>query len=77
MRRYSLSELNRRPGELVDHALLGPIALTKRGRDHLVMMSAEHYAKVTGAEHSSVKPTSALSTLRKSVAQSGETAEDF
>ncbi|MBJ3786349.1 type II toxin-antitoxin system prevent-host-death family antitoxin [Devosia sediminis] len=47
MDEFSLSDLNRRPGELVDIALTRPILLTKRGRRQLVMMSAAAYDALT------------------------------
>lgn len=49
MKEFSLSDLNRRPGELADAALASPIMLRKHGRFQLVMMSAEHYEKLVGA----------------------------
>lgn len=48
MKEYSLSDLNRRPGELADQALIEPLLLKKHKRPQLVMMSAAHYAKVMG-----------------------------
>jgi prevent-host-death family protein len=43
MRSLALSDLNRRPGEVVDMALAAPVMLTKHGRRAVVMMSAEAY----------------------------------
>lgn len=43
MRSLSLSDLNRRPGEVVDMALAAPLALTKHGRRLVVILSAEVY----------------------------------
>lgn len=43
MRSFSLSELNRRPGVVVDMALAAPVALTKHGRRSVVILSAEAY----------------------------------
>ena len=43
MRTFSLSELNRQSGEVVDAALVSPVGLTKRGKRKLVLMNAEIY----------------------------------
>ncbi|MFK4810962.1 type II toxin-antitoxin system prevent-host-death family antitoxin [Devosia sp. ZW T5_3] len=43
MRSLALSDLNRRPGEVVDMALAAPVTLTKHGRRAVVIMSAEAY----------------------------------
>ena len=47
MRTFSLSELNRQPGEVVDAALAAPVTLEKRGKPRLVMMSVEAYERLT------------------------------
>jgi hypothetical protein len=54
MRVFTLSDLNRKPGELADKALVEPIVLTKHKRPQLVMLSAEQFEKLTG------KPLAAL-----------------
>ncbi len=43
MKTFSLSELNRHPGEIVDAALAGPVSLTKHGKPKLVVMDAVRY----------------------------------
>jgi prevent-host-death family protein len=43
MKSFSLSELNRHPGEIVDAALAAPVGLTKHGKRKLVMMDAVTY----------------------------------
>lgn len=43
MKTFSLSELNRQSGEVVDAALLAPVSLTKRGKPKLVVMNAVTY----------------------------------
>ncbi|MCX7367137.1 MAG: type II toxin-antitoxin system prevent-host-death family antitoxin [Alphaproteobacteria bacterium] len=40
------SEFHRSFGALSDRALKEPISITKQGRDHLVLMSAEEYARL-------------------------------
>jgi prevent-host-death family protein len=57
LREFSLSDLNRRPGELVDLALVEPLVLKKRGRRQLVLMSASAYdAMVSGRLEGAEKP---------------------
>jgi prevent-host-death family protein len=43
MKSFSLSELNRAPGQIVDAALAAPIELTKHGKRKLVVMNAVEY----------------------------------
>ncbi len=45
-RRVTASEFHRAFGTLSDRALKAPIAITKQGRDHLVLMSADEYARL-------------------------------
>lgn len=46
MKTFSLSELNRHPGEIVDAALAAPVSLTKNGKRKLVMMDAQTYERM-------------------------------
>ena len=46
MKSFSLSELNRHPGEIVDAALAAPVSLTKNGKRKLVMMDAQTYERM-------------------------------
>ena len=46
MKSFSLSELNRHPGEIVDAALAAPVGLTKPGKRKLVMMDAQMYERM-------------------------------
>jgi prevent-host-death family protein len=46
MKSFSLSELNRHPGEIVDAALFAPVSLTKHGKRKLVMMDAATYERL-------------------------------
>ncbi len=46
MTRISASEFQKSFGAASDKALREPIAITKQGRDHLVVMSAEEYARL-------------------------------
>ena len=46
MTRVTASEFQKTFGALSDKALREPVAITKQGRDHLVVMSAEEYARL-------------------------------
>jgi hypothetical protein len=46
MIRVSSAEFQRAFGLLADKALTAPIAITKHGRDHLIVLSAEEYARM-------------------------------
>lgn len=46
MTRVSASEFQKAFGALSDKALREPVAITKQGRDHLVVLSAEEYARL-------------------------------
>lgn len=44
--RVTSAEFQRTFGILADKALIEPIAITKHGRDHLVMLSADEYQRL-------------------------------
>jgi len=44
--RVSAAEFQRAFGQLSDKAISQPVAITKHGRDHLVLISAEEYARL-------------------------------
>ena len=46
MVRVTASEFQRSFGKLSDRALRETVAITKQGRDHLVLVSAEEYARL-------------------------------
>jgi prevent-host-death family protein len=46
MTRVTASEFQKAFGALSDKALREPVAITKQGRDHLVVLSAEEYARL-------------------------------
>ena len=48
MKHYSFSDMNRLSGEILEHALGGPVALTKYGKEKLVIVTAERYRQLTG-----------------------------
>lgn len=50
MKRFTFSEVNRLSGQILEAALYETIALTKRGKNRVVMMPYETYRRMT--EHS-------------------------
>jgi prevent-host-death family protein len=46
-RTFSLSKLHSSQGDVVDAALREPVTLTKHGKPRLVVMSMDHYEKLT------------------------------
>jgi antitoxin Phd len=43
MKSFTLTELQRAQGDVIDAATKAPVALTKRGKERYIVMSAEHY----------------------------------
>jgi prevent-host-death family protein len=50
MLKFTLSDLNRRPGEVVEAALAGPVCLTRHGRDKLVIIHMNRYEELLGTD---------------------------
>lgn len=48
MKRFSFSDMNRSSGEILEAALVEPVALTKYGKEKLVIMTAEAYQRLAG-----------------------------
>jgi len=46
MKTYSFSEMNRASGDILDAALAEPVALTKRGKEKLIIVSTDVWEKV-------------------------------
>lgn len=57
MKQYTFSEMNRVSGEILEAALIEPVALTKRGKEKLVILSAAQYRRLAG------KPSVAAYTI--------------
>jgi prevent-host-death family protein len=51
MKRYTFSDMNRVSGEILETALFEPVALTKRGKEKLVIVSAAQYRKLVARPH--------------------------
>ena len=52
MVRVTASEFHRTFGTLSDTAIREPVAITKQGRDHLVLLSAGEYARLKRRDRS-------------------------
>lgn len=46
MKTYSFSEMNRSSGDILDAALVEPVALTKRGKEKLIIVSTDMWEKM-------------------------------
>jgi prevent-host-death family protein len=51
MKQFTFSDMNRASGEILEAALVEPVTLTKRGKDKLVVLTAEQYRKLIGRSH--------------------------
>jgi prevent-host-death family protein len=51
MKQFTFSDMNRASGEILETALVEPVTLTKRGKDKLVIVTAEQYSKLIGRSH--------------------------
>jgi prevent-host-death family protein len=48
MERFTVTRLNRTPGQILDAAHRGPVELTERGRRKFVILAADHYDRLKG-----------------------------
>jgi len=48
MKAFSFTDINKTPGEVLDEALKGPVMLTKRGKERLVLMPADQFRRLAG-----------------------------
>lgn len=51
MKKFTFSDMNRASGEILEAALIEPVALTKRGKEKLVILSAAAYERLRGQGH--------------------------
>ena len=49
MRRFSLTDLSNRSGEVAEAAFRGPVEITRRGRRKFVLLTAEDYDRLVTA----------------------------
>lgn len=54
MKKFTFSDMNRASGEILEAALIEPVALTKRGKEKLVILSAATYERLKGRGHTKV-----------------------
>lgn len=54
MKKYSFTDVNRGAGDILDEAMSTPVALTKRGREKIVMLPVDLYNELIQS-HSSVQ----------------------
>jgi prevent-host-death family protein len=47
---FPVTKLNRAAGEVLDAAYRRPVELTERGKRKYVLMAADHYDRVVGAQ---------------------------
>ena len=52
MKQFTFSDMNCVSGEILETALIEPVALTKRGKEKLVILSAAQYHQLVGQPHS-------------------------
>jgi prevent-host-death family protein len=50
MKTFTFSDLNRQSGEILDMALIEPVALTKRGKEKLVIVPAKLFRRLNTAQ---------------------------
>jgi prevent-host-death family protein len=48
MERFTVTRLNRTPGQILDAAYRGPVELTERGKRKFVILAADHYDRLKG-----------------------------
>lgn len=52
MKKYSFTGVNRRAGNILDEAMSKPVALTKRGREKIIMLPVDLYHELIKARSS-------------------------
>lgn len=51
MKQFTFSDMNRASGEILEAALIEPVALTKHGKEKLVILTADAYQRLRGQPH--------------------------
>ncbi|WP_409362072.1 type II toxin-antitoxin system Phd/YefM family antitoxin [Bartonella heixiaziensis] len=49
MKKYSFTDVNRGAGDILDEAMSTPVALTKRGREKIIMLPVDLYYELIKA----------------------------
>ena len=71
MTRVSASDFQKSFGAMSDKALREPVAITKQGRDHLVVISAERYEFLLQSARAA-RPTGSLTVEERRAASSSK-----
>jgi prevent-host-death family protein len=66
--KVSTAELMRNFGPLADKALIEPVTITKNGRDRLVLLSVEEYARLKRRDRQVVLPGQLTADERAAIA---------
>ncbi len=48
--RYSTSDLSRKSGDIIAHAMQAPVTITQRGKPRLVLLSVDEYNRLRGRQ---------------------------
>lgn len=75
MTRITATEFQKSFGEMSDKALQEPVAITKQGRDHLVLLSAAEYARLMRRDRKVYKAGELPEEFRQALRKSIEEAE--
>ena len=51
MKQFTFSDMNRVSGEILETAMIEPVALTKRGKEKLIILSASQYRQLVASPH--------------------------
>jgi prevent-host-death family protein len=73
--KVSTAELIRNFGPLADKALTEPLTITKNGRDRLVLLSAEEYARLKRRSRDVIRPGQLTGEERNAIAAAEVPAE--
>jgi prevent-host-death family protein len=73
--KVSTADLVRNFGVLADKALAEPVTITKNGRDRLVLLSVEEYARLKRRDREAIRPTDLTDEERGAIAAAEVPAE--
>lgn len=73
--RVSAADLVRKFGTLADQALGEPMTITRNGRDRLVLMSVEEYARLKRRDREVIQPNQLTADERAAIASAEVPAE--
>ena len=73
--KVSTAELMRNFGPLADKALTEPLTITKNGRDRLVLLSSEEYARLKRRSRDVIRPGQLTDEERGAIAAAAVPAE--